>query len=165
MLIMFLALFGATSWIQVVEAEALTANPANKRALYDSYEVQRGAIIAGGIPIATSVPSGDLYSWQRVYTDPQMWAPVTGYINPVLNSATGLEQAMSQQLSSLAREQRDIAQKLGGMNKGAGRDDLLGRLDDLVKEADDVARDLEGGRLTPQTLQRQGDLFHRLSKR
>ncbi|HET8927341.1 MAG TPA: penicillin-binding transpeptidase domain-containing protein [Microbacterium sp.] len=105
MLIMFLALFGATSWIQVVEAETIAANPANKRALYDSYEVQRGAIIAGGIPIATSVPSGDLYSWQRVYTDAEMWAPVTGYINPVLNSATGLEQAMSQQLSGTGGSQ------------------------------------------------------------
>src|SRR5690606_36013396 len=105
MLIMFLPLFGATSGIQVVEAEALAADPANKRALYDSYEVQRGAIIAGGIPIATSVPSGDLYSWQRVYTDAEMWAPVTGYINPVLNSATGLEQAMSQQLSGTGGSQ------------------------------------------------------------
>jgi hypothetical protein len=69
---------------------------------------------------------------------------------------------MSQQMSSLAREQRDIAQKLGGMNKGGGRDDLLGRLDDLVKEADQIARDLEGGRLTPQTVKRQSELFHKL---
>lgn len=69
---------------------------------------------------------------------------------------------MSQQMSSLAREQRDIAQKLGGMNKGGARDDLLGRLDDLVREADQIARDLEGGRLTPQTVQRQSELFHKL---
>jgi hypothetical protein len=69
---------------------------------------------------------------------------------------------MSQQMSSLAREQRDIAQKLGGMNKGGGRDDLLGRLDDLVKVADQIARDLEGGRLTPQTVKRQSELFHKL---
>jgi hypothetical protein len=69
---------------------------------------------------------------------------------------------MSQQMAGLAREQRDIAQKLGGMNKGGARDDLLGRLDDLVKEADQIARDLEGGRLTPQTVKRQSELFHKL---
>ena len=84
MLVMFLALFASTSWIQAIQAEALSENSANKRALYDSYEVQRGSIIASGSAIATSVPSGDVYSWQRVYTDADMWAPVTGYINPVL---------------------------------------------------------------------------------
>ena len=105
MLAMFLALFGSVSWIQVVEAENLSAHPANKRALYDSYEVQRGAIVAGGEVIATSVPSDDVYSWQRVYADAAMWAPVTGYINPVLESATGLEQAMNQQLSGTGGSQ------------------------------------------------------------
>jgi hypothetical protein len=69
---------------------------------------------------------------------------------------------MSSQMSQLAREQRDIAQKLGGMNKGGARDDLLGRLDELVKEADQVARDLEGGRMNQQTVQRQERLFHKL---
>ena len=72
------------------------------------------------------------------------------------------QQAMSQQMSQLAREQREIAQKLGGMNKGGARDDLLGRLDELVKEADQVARELEGGRMRPETVQRQERLFHKL---
>lgn len=99
MLIMFLALFGSTSWIQVIQTDELAANPANRRALYDSYEVQRGSIIASGAAIASSVPSDDLYSWQRVYTDADMWAPVTGYINPALGSSTGIEQAMNGALS------------------------------------------------------------------
>ncbi|MBN9184758.1 MAG: penicillin-binding protein 2 [Microbacterium sp.] len=105
MLVMFLALFGSTSVIQVVQAESLAQNPANKRALYDSFEVQRGSIIASGAAIASSVPSKDVYSWQRVYTDPDMWAPVTGYINPVLGSSTGIEQALNQQLSGTAGSQ------------------------------------------------------------
>jgi len=95
MLVMFVALFASTSWIQVAQAGDLTADPYNKRALYDSYEVQRGSIIAGDTVIASSVPSGDLYSWMRSYPDATMWAPVTGYINPVLGSSTGLEQAMN----------------------------------------------------------------------
>ena len=105
MLIMFLALFASTSWIQVVEADALSANPANRRALYDSYEVQRGSIIASGIPIATSVPSDDVYSWQRQYPDAPMWAHVTGWINPALGSSTGVEQAMNQALSGTSGSQ------------------------------------------------------------
>jgi peptidoglycan glycosyltransferase len=105
MLIMFLALFGSTSWIQVVQAESLAENSRNTRALYDSYQVQRGSIIASGAAIATSVPSGDVYSWQRVYSDADMWAPVTGFINPALGSATGIEQSMNQELSGTANSQ------------------------------------------------------------
>lgn len=107
MLVMFLALFASTSWIQVVQADALGSNPANKRTLYDSFEVQRGSIIASGAAIASSVPSNDVYSWQRVYTDADMWAPVTGYINPALGpgSVTGIEQAMNAALSGTAGSQ------------------------------------------------------------
>ncbi len=105
MLVMFLALFGSTSWIQVVQAQSLAQNPLNKRALYDSFQVQRGAIVAGGAAIATSVPSKDVYSWQRVYTDAAMWAPVTGFFNPALGSSTGIEHAMNQDLSGTGGSQ------------------------------------------------------------
>lgn len=105
MLVMFLALFGSTSWIQVVQAEELAANEANRRALYDSFAVQRGSIIASGTAIATSVPSSDVYSWQRIYSEGEMWAPVTGYINPALGSSTGIEQAMNSVLSGTAGSQ------------------------------------------------------------
>ena len=105
MLAMFIALFGATSWIQVVQAGDLGENPHNKRALYDSFEVQRGSIIAGDEVIATSVPSDDIYSWQRQYADGTMWAPVTGFLNPLLQSATGLERAMNRELSGTASSQ------------------------------------------------------------
>lgn len=105
MLVMFLALFGATSYIQGIHAEELQNNAANKRALYDSYAVQRGAIIAGDTVIANSVPSSDVYSWQRQYPDAEMWAAVTGFINPVLGSSTGLEQKMNRQLSGTASSQ------------------------------------------------------------
>ncbi|MGH7469141.1 MAG: hypothetical protein ACRENP_14385 [Longimicrobiales bacterium] len=71
-------------------------------------------------------------------------------------------QVMSDQLNRLAKQQRDVAQKLDGMNNIGGREDPLGRLDELAREANQLARDLEGGRLTPQTLARQERLFHRL---
>ena len=105
MLLMFLALFASTSVIQVVQAETLAENSRNTRALYDSYEVQRGSIIASGAALASSVPSNDVFSWQRVYSDAAMWAPVTGYINPALGAATGIEQAENQELSGTAGSQ------------------------------------------------------------
>lgn len=86
---------------------------------------------------------------------------LSGKSNALLPMNLG-PKTLSQQVGAMAREQRDIAQKLGGMNKGGARDDLLGRLDDLVREANNIARDLEGGRLTPQLAQRQAELFHKL---
>jgi hypothetical protein len=71
-------------------------------------------------------------------------------------------QVMSDQLSRLAKQQRDVARKLDGMNNMGGREDALGQLDELAREANQLARELEGGRLTPQTLARQEKLFHRL---
>lgn len=99
MLAMFLSLFIATSWIQVVAADTLAQNPNNKRTRLDSYEIQRGSIIVGGTAIASSVPSDDTYQYQRVYQDAAMWAPVTGYFNPALQSSTGIENAMNADLS------------------------------------------------------------------
>ncbi|GAB3596970.1 peptidoglycan D,D-transpeptidase FtsI family protein [Microbacterium tumbae] len=99
MLAMFLSLFIATSWIQVVEADSLAQNKENTRTRLDSYEIQRGSIIVDGTPIAYSVPSDDRYAYQRAYTDPAMWAPVTGYFNPVLDSRTGIERALNEELS------------------------------------------------------------------
>ncbi|WP_311258261.1 penicillin-binding transpeptidase domain-containing protein [Microbacterium sp. WCS2018Hpa-9] len=99
MLFMFLSLFAATSWIQVVEADSLAQNPNNRRTLLDSYEIQRGSIIVDDVAIASSTASDDRYQFQRVYTDAAMWAPVTGYFNPALQSATGIERAMNADLS------------------------------------------------------------------
>ncbi|WP_455132335.1 penicillin-binding transpeptidase domain-containing protein, partial [Microbacterium aurum] len=106
MLAMFIALFGATRAIQVVKRRSPGENPHNKRALYDSFEVQRGSIIAGDEVIATPVPSDDIYSWQRQYADatmPACWG--YGFINPLLQSATGLERAMNRELSGTASSQ------------------------------------------------------------
>ncbi len=99
MLFMFLSLFAATSWIQVVEADSLGQNEHNRRTLLDSYEIKRGSIIVDDVAIASSVPADDRYQFQRVYTDGAMWAPVTGYFNPALQSATGIERALNADLS------------------------------------------------------------------
>ncbi|MGF3056574.1 peptidoglycan D,D-transpeptidase FtsI family protein [Microbacterium sp. YY-01] len=105
MLLMFFSLFAAISWIQVAQAETLAQNDLNKRALLDSYQVQRGSIIASGTPIATSTRSDDVYTYQRVYDDPLMWGAVTGFYNPVLGSATGIERALNSYLTGTSSTQ------------------------------------------------------------
>ncbi|WP_374315603.1 peptidoglycan D,D-transpeptidase FtsI family protein [Microbacterium sp.] len=148
MLIMFLALFGSTSWIQVVNAEELAQNPRNTRALYDSFEVQRGSIIASGTAIASSVASNDVYSWQRVYTDPDMWAPVTGYINPALGPAagTGIEQSMNSYLSGTAGSQfLSRIERIFTGQPPRGSNVVLTLDADVQRAAYEALGDLQGG--------------------
>ncbi len=103
MLLMFLALFASTL-IQVVQARPSPRTAATRCAVRLVRSAAR-SIIASGAAIASSVPSDDVYAWQRVYVDGDMWAPVTGYINPALGAATGIEQAMNQELSGTAGSQ------------------------------------------------------------
>ncbi|MET0673463.1 MAG: penicillin-binding transpeptidase domain-containing protein [Microbacterium pygmaeum] len=145
MLLMFVALFASTSVIQVVQAENLASNSRNTRALYDSYEVQRGSIIASGAAIASSIPSDDVFSWQRIYVDADMWAPVTGYINPALGSSTGIEQAMNQALSGTAGSQflTRVERILTGQPPRGSNVELT--LDaDIQRAAYDALGDLQG---------------------
>jgi len=97
-LLMFVALFVASSTIQVGFADQLNADSRNTRAVNDSYNVQRGSIIVGGTAIAQSVPSSDRYRWQRVYSEGPLYSAVTGYL-AVNGNATGIEGAMNQELS------------------------------------------------------------------
>jgi len=97
-LFMFIALFVSTSVLQVGVADTLNADARNSRTRYDGYDVQRGAILAGGQPIAQSVPSTDDYKYQRQYTNGPLYAAVTGFY-PINGAPTGLEGAENEQLS------------------------------------------------------------------
>lgn len=101
---MFLALFVATSLVQVVYADSLRADPRNVRTLYDSYSAQRGSILVDGTPIAYSSPVNDVYRYQRIYADGEMYAPITGYFT--LNQGiTGIEGALNAELSGSSNSQ------------------------------------------------------------
>lgn len=103
-LAMFLALFVSTSLIQSVQTESLNANGWNSRTIQASFDVERGVILAGGQPIARSVPSNDQYQWQRQYTEGELFAAVTGY-NTLSQGNTGLEGAMNLELTGRADSQ------------------------------------------------------------
>jgi len=103
-MLMFAALLTSTSVVQVFQADNLSADDRNTRTLLDSYSVERGAILAGGEPIAQSLPVDDNYKFQRTYSNGLLYAPVTGFI-PVNGAPTGLEQALNGELSGTSNSQ------------------------------------------------------------
>ncbi|MBW8872353.1 MAG: penicillin-binding protein 2, partial [Leifsonia sp.] len=103
-LAMFLALLVSTTILQVFQADSLNADARNTRALNDSYQAQRGAILVAGQPIAQSVPSQDVYKWQRVYSNGPLYSAVTGFF-PINGEPTGLEGALNAKLSGSSNSQ------------------------------------------------------------
>ncbi|MGO4534912.1 peptidoglycan D,D-transpeptidase FtsI family protein [Leifsonia sp. 2MCAF36] len=101
---MFLALLVSTTILQVFQADTLNADARNTRALNNSYLAQRGAILVAGQPIAQSVPSNDVYKWQRVYSNGPLYSAVTGFF-PINGEPTGLEGALNGKLSGSANSQ------------------------------------------------------------
>lgn len=104
LLIMFIGLFGSSTMIQAVQADALHADPRNTRTLYDSFAVERGSIVVDGVQVALSVPSNDEYEWQRQYPMGQLYSHITGY-NTLGQGNTGIEGAMNEELTGTANSQ------------------------------------------------------------
>ncbi|MFJ5862258.1 peptidoglycan D,D-transpeptidase FtsI family protein [Pseudarthrobacter sp. NPDC092439] len=95
---MFALLFGAISYVQVVGADELQANPWNQRAILQNYCNDRGAIVVDGTPIAESVEGSESCKFQRTYPQPELYAGITGYFSQNFG-ATGLERTMGEQLA------------------------------------------------------------------
>lgn len=102
--LMFTALFVSTSVIQVFAVDSLSANQHNVRVLYESYSTERGAITVDGVPIVTSEPVDDDYSFLRVYTNGELYAPVTGFIS-LNHGNSGLERSLNDVLSGTSDSQ------------------------------------------------------------
>ena len=98
---MFLALMGAATWVQYVQAAQLNADPRNVRTLYREYDNFRGSIVVAGEPIATSTPVDDPFGFQRTYADGPLYAHATGYYSIVFGR-TGLERAANDVLTGTA---------------------------------------------------------------
>jgi len=103
-LLMFLALFGSGTVIQVLDADKLRDHARNSRTLYASFSAERGPILLDGQPIAESIPVDDEYRFQRVYSNAALYAPVTGYFT--LNQGTGgIEKSLNDYLSGTSDAQ------------------------------------------------------------
>jgi penicillin-binding protein A len=92
MMVMVVLLMANATYVQVIRADDLRHAPGNKRTMYDEYSRERGQIIAGGQPLATSVETADSKKFLRVYPKGPVFAPVTGYYSH-LYSANGVEGA------------------------------------------------------------------------
>ena len=103
-MLMFVALFVSTSVIQVFAVDSLKANEHNVRVLYESYSTERGAITVDGVPIVTSQAVDDNYSFLRVYSQPELYAPVTGFIS-LNHGSAGLERSLNEELSGTSNAQ------------------------------------------------------------
>lgn len=103
-LVMFLSLFTSTTIIQVVAQQQLNEDPNNARTVLQSYEIQRGPILVGGVPVAHSVPIDSIYQYQRTYDQGPLYSAFTGYYTYGLGS-TGIEYAMNPELSGKSDSQ------------------------------------------------------------
>ncbi len=96
-MVMVVALLANATYVQVIKADNLRADPRNSRVLLDEYSRQRGQISAAGQVLAASVPTDDRYKYLRTYppnpaapSSPLANAPVTGFYSMQYGS-TGLE--------------------------------------------------------------------------
>lgn len=103
--IMFLSLMGAATYIQVVAEPSLTADTRNVRSIYNSFNSQRGPILVDGTEIAVSTPAKDAFKWQRQYSDSNLYSSLTGYLSVVSDASTGLEQAYNEVLNGRSHSQ------------------------------------------------------------
>ncbi|BCW68977.1 penicillin-binding protein 2 [Arthrobacter sp. NicSoilB8] len=118
---MFVLIFGALSYVQVVGADDLKANAWNRRAILQNYCNDRGAIIVGGSPVAESVPATESCKFQRTYAQPELYAGITGYFSKNYG-LTGLEKSMNDVLAGSSDQQfldRVGQLFLGNQPKGA----------------------------------------------
>jgi peptidoglycan glycosyltransferase len=91
MVLIVLLLLNATM-TQVFAADGLRTDPRNQRVLLDEYSRQRGQIIAGGQLLAYSVATDSHFRFLRVYPNPAVYAPITGFYS-LRYSSSGLERA------------------------------------------------------------------------
>ncbi len=96
-LLLFLALMLNASYLQFWRSDSLNEDPRNQRVKQAAYSSERGAILVGRTPIAESKEVDDQYEYQRLYPQPFVYAPITGYFT--FGDSTGVEASQNAVLS------------------------------------------------------------------
>ncbi|MGB3483913.1 MAG: D,D-transpeptidase PbpA [Mycobacterium sp.] len=112
---------------QVFTADGLRSDPRNQRVLLDEYSRQRGQISAGGQLMAYSQSTDGRYRFLRVYPNPFVYAPITGFYS-LSYSSTGLERAEDTILNG--SDQRLFGRRLADFF--TGRDPRGGNVDTTI---------------------------------
>jgi peptidoglycan glycosyltransferase len=138
---LFASLLVSTTLIQYVFAADLNARADNRRTLLSTYARDRGDILVGQTPIATSEPSDDEFKFQRIYAEGPLYAHVTGFYS-FYGASGGLEQAENALLSGSSDKlfYRRVSDLFTG-RKAQGAN-IETTLDPAVQEA--AARGLDG---------------------
>ncbi|RFD78451.1 penicillin-binding protein [Gardnerella vaginalis] len=98
--VLFIILGISSTIITAIHANALNADPRNRRALYHEFGAPRGAILtADGTVIAKSDPSKDAFVYQRQYANGPVYAPITGYFSISQRADRGIEASRNSLLS------------------------------------------------------------------
>ncbi|MEV7087065.1 penicillin-binding transpeptidase domain-containing protein [Streptomyces sp. NPDC093085] len=97
-LVLLAALLVNAARIQVVDADSLDHNPANRRDTVARYSQKRGDILVDGKTVTGSRDSGQQLRWERTYRHGPLYAPVTGYASQTYGT-TLLENAEDPVLS------------------------------------------------------------------
>ncbi|MDT5146644.1 MAG: penicillin-binding protein [Mycobacterium sp.] len=126
MALIVLLLLNATM-TQVFAADSLRADPRNQRVLLDEYSRQRGQIVAGGQLLAYSVATDNRFRFLRVYPNPAVYAPVTGFYS-LRYSSSGLERAEDAVLNG--SDERLFGRRLADFF--TGRDPRGGNVDTTI---------------------------------
>ncbi|MEU0384965.1 penicillin-binding transpeptidase domain-containing protein [Streptomyces chartreusis] len=90
--LLLVALLLNAARVQVVQAPAYDANPANRRPEIFRYGQPRGDILVGGRPVTGSKDTREHLRYERTYADGPLYAPVTGFASQ-LYGTTLLEKA------------------------------------------------------------------------
>jgi peptidoglycan glycosyltransferase len=90
--LLLVALLVNAARVQVVQAPAHDANPANRRQDISRYHEPRGDILVGGRAVTGSRDTAEQLRHERTYADGPLYAPVTGFASQLYGTSL-LEQA------------------------------------------------------------------------
>lgn len=102
--VMFFALLVNLTYLPLGRSASLLNDPQNRRVRDAQFAQDRGAILVGNTPIASSEPSKGRFAYQRVYANGPLYAPITGYYSYEFGR-TGLEQSMNAELAGTSDSQ------------------------------------------------------------
>lgn len=97
-MLMIGALLVNCTYLITFQQNALNDNPQNRRTRDAEFAQDRGSILVGDTQIAFSRPSKDQFKYQRVYSDPELYAHVTGWYS-YDRARSGLEASYNTELA------------------------------------------------------------------
>ena len=92
---MFVALFASSTYITAFQADSLRADAATRARCSRATRPSAAPILVDGQAVAESTPVDDQYKFQRTYSQPDLYAPVTGYYT-LGQGSRGIEDAMNE---------------------------------------------------------------------